>query len=325
MLQNAGSPELYALAIERADSGIAILDSNACIVTWNRWLRDYSGVGDEAVGRRFFDVMFDTSGGWLAGAVHDALTIRQYANLANSRYPAPLALFKPTPRGFGASRIAHSISVVPLVTGNAAYCMIFVNAIADQVAREPTMILDAGALSASAFTDGLTCVKTRKKFDEFLDSEMRRASRSRSPLLLLLIDIDSFQSYNDSCGRAAGDECLRLIGQTLTACLRRDRDLLARYDGDKFAAILPDTGAERARIVCEAMLEAVSALQISHTALGDRRIVSASIGFSSTGNGGAISPVALMDQADVALYLAKAAGKGRARAFEPLNPPVVDA
>ena len=324
MRQDTGSPELYALAIERADSGIAILDSNTRIVTWNRWLRDHSGVGDEAVGRRFFDVMFDTSA-WLAGAVHDALTNRQYANLSSLRYPAPLPLFKPAPRGCGASRIPHSISVVPLVTGNAAHCMIFVNAISGQATCDATMFRDAGALNASVYIDELTGLRTRKKLDEYLDSEMRRASRSGSPLSLFLIDIDSLQSYNESCGRAAGDECLRLVAQALMTCLRRHLDLLARYEGDRLAAILPDTGAERARIVCKAMLEAVRALQISHTALGDELVLSASIGFSSTGNDGAISPVALMDQADVALCLAKAAGKGHARAFDPLNQPVGDA
>jgi len=71
-------------------------------------------------------------------------------------------------------------------------------------------------------------------FDELLDREWRRCLRSRTPLSLIMFDIDYFKQYNDCYGHQMGDDCLKQVAQTLATCSQRPADLLARYGGEEF-------------------------------------------------------------------------------------------
>ena len=96
------------------------------------------------------------------------------------------------------------------------------------------------ALIKLAFTDFLTGLKARRYFEEQLDLEIKRAGRNSSPLSLVLVDIDDFKLVNDRYGHKAGDIILREIA----SCLMKDRreiDTVARYGGDEFVILLPDT------------------------------------------------------------------------------------
>src|SRR5664280_2921064 len=98
-----------------------------------------------------------------------------------------------------------------------------------------------------ATTDGLTGVANRRRFDESLEREWRRARRSGDPLALLMIDIDHFKLFNDRYGHPAGDACLRSVAQALVGASLRPADLVARYGGEEFVVLLPKTpraGAE---------------------------------------------------------------------------------
>ena len=96
-------------------------------------------------------------------------------------------------------------------------------------------------LEKLASIDGLTCLYNRRRFDEVLDAEWRRALRDVSWLTLMMMDIDFFKAFNDRHGHAAGDVCLRNVAQTLACSLDRSGDFVARYGGEEFAAILPGT------------------------------------------------------------------------------------
>ncbi len=113
-------------------------------------------------------------------------------------------------------------------------------------------------------TDGLTGIFNRRRFDETLDREWRRANRNQSPLSLILMDIDLFKPFNDHYGHVAGDECLRRLAQVLPGCLRRASDLAARYGGEEFACLLPDTDADGADKVAGNVRDAVNELNIPH-------------------------------------------------------------
>jgi diguanylate cyclase (GGDEF)-like protein len=173
-----------------------------------------------------------------------------------------------------------------------------------RVRTQLTLKHQADLLRELAFVDGLTGVHNRRHFDERFAAEARRAQRTRSPLAVLMCDVDHFKHYNDHFGHLAGDDCLRRIASALRACLRRPTDLLARYGGEEFVCLLPDTDLAGAIGVAQLMEDAVRGLALPHP--GAEGCVTISLGVSA-------SPHAqgLVEAADKALYLAKAAGRSR--------------
>jgi diguanylate cyclase (GGDEF)-like protein len=157
----------------------------------------------------------------------------------------------------------------------------------------------------------MTGLTNRRAFDEALDAEFRRSVRNGTPLSLLLIDVDHFKAFNDAYGHPEGDDCLKAVAKVLTKVLNRPGDLAARYGGEEFDAILPDTDAEGAMTIAESIRAAVQGLAIPHIG-GGTGIVTASIGGSAhTGEGTVGSVETLVQEADNALYAAKAAGRNR--------------
>jgi diguanylate cyclase (GGDEF)-like protein len=109
-------------------------------------------------------------------------------------------------------------------------------------------------LAALAATDGLTGLANRRYFDEILYREWRRSARSGARLALLMIDIDKFKSFNDRYGHWRGDEALQALAQVIQESIRRPGDLAARYGGDEFAVVLPETDITGARVVAERVM-----------------------------------------------------------------------
>jgi diguanylate cyclase (GGDEF)-like protein len=173
-----------------------------------------------------------------------------------------------------------------------------------RVRTQLTLKAQADLLRELAFVDGLTGVHNRRHFDERLLAESRRAQRTRAPLAVVLADVDHFKRYNDALGHLAGDDCLRRVAAALRSCLRRPTDLLARYGGEEFVCLLPDTDLAGAIGVAQLMEDTVRALALPHP--GVEACVTISLGVCA-GNQGA----GLVEAADRAMYLAKAAGRGR--------------
>jgi diguanylate cyclase (GGDEF)-like protein len=166
-------------------------------------------------------------------------------------------------------------------------------------------------LESLASADGLTGVANRRAFDRGLEREWRRSVRARSPLSLLLIDVDCFKAYNDRYGHAAGDECLRGIASTLAIGARRAGDLVARYGGEEFAVVLPDCSDESAHHLGERLRARIEGLSLPHDASSAGAHVTISVG------GATLMPLSgatagdLVRAADGALYQAKGAGRNR--------------
>lgn len=168
-------------------------------------------------------------------------------------------------------------------------------------------------LTRLSSVDGLTGIANRRRFDETLAREWRRASRSGVPLSLLIVDVDCFKAFNDNYGHQVGDECLKAVARTLEQCLRRPTDLVARYGGEEFAAILPETGLDGAHAVAESMRAAVEALAITHRFSVATNVVTISTGVAcmEPSPPGETGMAELLKAADDALYRAKHQGRNR--------------
>ncbi|HZX82876.1 MAG TPA: diguanylate cyclase [Reyranella sp.] len=159
--------------------------------------------------------------------------------------------------------------------------------------------------------DSLTELPNRRKFDDVLAKEIRRSGRHTPSLALLMIDVDHFKSYNDLYGHPEGDECLRRVAETLRLSARRSGDVITRYGGEEFAAVLASTNEAEALAVASRMLHAVRAMKLAHAG-SSLNIVTISVGitvYAPDGSGDMLSSDALVRAADRALYAAKLAGR----------------
>lgn len=160
-------------------------------------------------------------------------------------------------------------------------------------------------------TDALTQIANRRRFDYILTQEWRRSHREQTPLALVLCDIDYFKQYNDTNGHPMGDACLIAVAHSLQQCLKRPGDCLARYGGEEFAVILPQTTLAGALEVVRTMQTAIATLDIPHTTHAFASQVTLSFGITAMEPALLLSPEVLLNQADQALYQAKAAGRNR--------------
>ncbi|KAF1040336.1 MAG: Phytochrome-like protein cph2 [Herbaspirillum frisingense] len=165
-------------------------------------------------------------------------------------------------------------------------------------------------LEALSATDGLTGVANRRRFDEALANEMRRASRSSKPLALLMLDVDFFKKYNDRYGHQAGDECLRIVARVLQKSSRRATDLVARYGGEEFSIIVAESDAGSAIQHAENICDAIFELKIPH-ADSPFGYITASIGVAAVQPDDHTIPERVLRIADQALYHAKYQGRNR--------------
>ncbi|MEO5333156.1 MAG: diguanylate cyclase [Magnetococcus sp. YQC-5] len=159
--------------------------------------------------------------------------------------------------------------------------------------------------------DGLTGIPNRRRFDEYLLQEWNRALRDRSPISLIVMDIDYFKLFNDNYGHAAGDECLKKVAQTLAASMVRAIDLMARYGGEEFVCILPKTNASGLVKVGNHLRDSINSLYIVHGYSIVAPYVTISLGGATMIPSQEISPFLLVSQADAKLYKAKEGGRNR--------------
>jgi diguanylate cyclase (GGDEF)-like protein/PAS domain S-box-containing protein len=173
-------------------------------------------------------------------------------------------------------------------------------------------------LKRLSISDGLTGLANRRHLDDMLSREWRRAQRADLPLALLMADIDRFKAYNDALGHTAGDACLTAIAAALTAQVHRPGDLVGRWGGEEFLAILPATDAGGAACVAEAIRRGVQELDIAHPGLSARErsatgqsCVTITVGVAVARGDLYANADAAVGAADAALYRAKRAGRNK--------------
>jgi diguanylate cyclase (GGDEF)-like protein len=171
-----------------------------------------------------------------------------------------------------------------------------------------------------ALRDTLTGLYNRRYFNQILDYELNRAKRYHQPLSLIFLDLDHFKEINDQFGHSVGDQFLKQIAQKLSG-LFRTTDLVARYAGDEFIAILPATAADGAMILARRLQETLGNYQIM--VRGKTLKVSVSVGVDTYEGTDGIGGVTFIDRADKAMYEAKAGGRNCVRSFQQIAQPLV--
>ena len=165
-------------------------------------------------------------------------------------------------------------------------------------------------LATFSMKDQLTELPNRRGFDNRLDLEWQRAVRERTPVSILMMDIDKFKTYNDTFGHQQGDVTLQVIARTIRDSLKRKVDFAARWGGEEFIVLLPGTDVEGALRVAENIRAAVeSAVIPCEDDRGKKATISIGVNTRIPDIDGLTS--AFIEEADQALYKAKEEGRNR--------------
>jgi len=177
--------------------------------------------------------------------------------------------------------------------------------------------MDLEMVRTESLTDELTGIPNRKRYDHVLHETVTECTQSGAPLSLLMMDIDHFKRFNDTHGHLAGDGVLRLVAKTMQANVK-GRDLVARYGGEEYSVILPNTSLSDAVTVAEQIRTAVKTKELVKKSTGD------SLGHVTLSIGAALlrkneTPKELIERADICLYAAKHGGRDQVQSENDTN------
>ncbi|MBL4937535.1 diguanylate cyclase [Clostridium sp. YIM B02515] len=157
--------------------------------------------------------------------------------------------------------------------------------------------------------DGLTKIPNRRYFDEELEILWESSKVNREPLSLMLIDVDNFKEYNDNYGHLLGDYCLQQVASTLQSVLNNVDGFVARYGGDEFVGVFPNTSSDAAFSLAETMKSHINALNIEHKFSKVSDHITLTFGICTLMPDENLKISSLTDSADKALYSAKQKGR----------------
>ena len=165
-----------------------------------------------------------------------------------------------------------------------------------------------------SLTDSLTGIANRKAFDQMLEQEIQNSIEHKTSFCVVLADIDHFKKFNDTYGHLVGDKVLRFVGPTIKSCVK-GKDTAARFGGEEFVIILPDTGMKGAEIVANQVREAISKSVLKDKARNQEYgKITISLGIGQFKQGEQADD--LLKRADQALYKAKENGRNRVEKAE---------
>lgn len=189
------------------------------------------------------------------------------------------------------------------------------NILVSRVTNLMTMVDQQKRLARISCTDGLTGLANRMQLDTMLNKEWYAAVRGSHSVSALIIDIDHFKLFNDEFGHLEGDKCLKIIASIIAASKRRERDFAARYGGEEFVLLLPFTDLNGAKKLAQELIQNVQDRNIRSASQASYPVVTISVGISTFGathtKNAVVSPVDLIDKADINLFKAKQAGRNQ--------------
>jgi len=289
-----------------------VLDHECRVIVWNKACERLTGVAAAEV--------MGTSNHWQAFYAEPRLCLADVLALGRASELDTLYPFHAEPSDLGHGVKAENWCVMPRV-GKKQYLAIDAGpiyavdgqliAVIETLRDVTEQKLAQTALERLATLDGLTGIANRRSFDERLQHEWNRASRSHSPLSLIMADVDYFKRYNDSYGHQCGDECLKAVSAVFQRLAFRSSDLAARYGGEEFAVILPSTPEEGAREVAERIRAEVEVAALPHRDSEVASWVTLSLGVATMIPGADGHSNALVSRADRALYQAKESGRNQ--------------
>lgn len=282
--------------------GIVILDAEYRIRFWNDWMAVHSGLSaEETVGRNLFDAYPNLDQPVFLRSFKSVFTFGNFHFFSQKlhNYLFPLKAFSSFQTSF--EYMQQSCTVCPLREGDGSqvtHICITVQDVTDVAAYERILV-------EMNHRDSLTGTYNRRYLTSRLKEEFERHRRYKRPMSMIMVDIDHFKNVNDTYGHPCGDHILKAVCGTIQSALRRV-DILARFGGEEFCCILPETTFENSMMIAERIRSLVESAAYVYD--GQAIPVTVSVGVPRPPET-EDSPDTLLKNADDALYKAKETGR----------------
>jgi len=298
---------IFSQIFDKIDIGLVVIDKNLKVCHWNRWMELHSGVSaDKIIGSSIFDFYQGLN---KPGFLRNCKSVFTFGNSCFLSYQFHHYLFPFAPLSAFESQFSHmqqNCTIGPLRDVNNSIEHIFISV------QDATEIASYESGSQEEhkedkyIKDELTGVYNRKHLKELIKKEFERHKESREPLSLIMLDLDSFKTINDTYGHKCGDFILKSVASTIEKSIRNS-DILARYGGKEFCLLLPETPIETASTLADLLKNIISKTICQYQEIPIKVTVSMGVtGLSEEMD----SPEALLNKVEECLNEAKRTGEG---------------
>jgi diguanylate cyclase (GGDEF)-like protein len=293
---------MYKNIIDMLNLGIVIIDRNHRIMEWNRWMEIHSGIKKpDIIGTGLFDHYPHLSSPNFTRLFKSVLTFGNIVFLSQKlhNYLFPFRTTGLYSNSFEFMQQSCSMAPARDETDSINGVIITVQDVTENVYMERS-------LTQMNMQDSLTGITNRRHLDKRLAEEFMRHRRYGREMSVVMLDIDNFKNINDTYGHQVGDTVLRTLAAICSEAMRAG-DIISRFGGEEFCAILPETDCNRARMFAERLRQDVAAKEILHD---ENTVLRITISLGIAGLDETVrSPEDLVKNADEAMYNSKQKGK----------------
>ncbi|MEW6991334.1 diguanylate cyclase [Colwelliaceae bacterium 6441] len=292
------------------DVGLVVLDRQYNIQIWNGFMENHSGLlPREVKGKPLFEMFPEIPKEWF---VRKSESVFMLKNKAFTIWEQRSYLFKfqnYRPITGTADYMYQNTTFIPLMssTGQVTHLCLIVYDVTDNAIHKKDLEQANSELAVLSQTDGLTKLFNRTHWENCLEAEFKRWTRSQNPSCLVMIDIDHFKVVNDSYGHMVGDEVIRHISSLIHHHVR-ETDISGRYGGEEFAVLLADTTLKNAYVFAERLRLEIEKSVVQYNDIDVKYTISLGIAEIDTSIS---NPKVWIECADAALYQSKETGRNK--------------
>ena len=294
--------------LQNLEVGLVVVDRDSLIYLWNGFMEHHSDIGaDKATGQNLFKLFPELPQRWLIKQMEMVYTLNNPSYISWEQRPYLFPFKSQMPITGRAPHMFQNVTLIPLrsPTGRVDHVGIIIYDVTNTAVGQKRLTKANEKLKSLSRTDGLTGLYNRAYWQECLENEFNRFGRCKEISSLVMFDIDFFKKVNDTYGHQAGDMVIQSVANTLKQ-LARKTDVVGRYGGEEYAALLVGTNAENAMTFAERLRAAVEASLVQYEEHTIRFTISLGVAEVSFDQENALKWI---HQADQALYQSKESGR----------------